>query len=291
MSSNPDITVTIIFHNEGPYALPALDSMEDQVLLARGKGLIVEAHAVLDCANDQTRHLVRARGAWLDAIEEVPFGDLGLSRNFGVQRARGTFVAFLDGDDLWGADWLHLAHAAAKSSSTPDVIWHPEFLFYFTEGDFDRHSISRIPHSSARSYHVKHQSSMSPDLEQGALILDNIWSANAFAARVIHERYPYVAIDRTKGFGIEDWSWHLATLSAGLTHDVVPETVHIIRMKEASLNQQNTSEGLLPFLPNPTGLLDALLSRTGTGSLPSDPSSSSDAESSLRDRMAPKLLE
>ena len=76
-----DITVTIIFHREGAFALPALASMEDLVCTAREAGLKVEARAILDNADELTRRLVASRGTWLDDVEEVSFGDLGLSRN------------------------------------------------------------------------------------------------------------------------------------------------------------------------------------------------------------------
>jgi hypothetical protein len=72
-----------------------------------------------------------------------------------------------------------------------------------------------------------------------------------FASRLLHEHYPYAAVDRTKGFGIEDWSWHMETLWAGILHYTVPDIVHMIRMKEGqSLNHQNASEGHLPMLPH-----------------------------------------
>jgi hypothetical protein len=252
MTRRPDITVTAVFHKEGPLALPALDSMKDLVSTAQASGLIVEARAILDRVDDQTRSLVAARGTWLDDVEEVSFGDLGLSRNAGVRAAQGDFLAFLDGDDLWGAEWLRLAYnAAVADTKAREAIWHPEFLYYFTEGDFDRHSTGRIPHPAARSHYLRHVSSDVPCFERSTLFLNNIWSANVFASRSLHERYPYAAVDRTKGFGIEDWSWHMETLWAGVPHRTVPDTVHIIRVKEGqSLNQQNALEGLLPTLPH-----------------------------------------
>lgn len=258
MTGKSDISVTIIFHREGSYAVPALASMEDLVGTTRASGLTVEARAVLDRADDQTRHLVKVCGAWLDAIEEVSYGDLGLSRNAGVRAARGDFLAFLDGDDLWGSDWLRLAFQAATATTAPrEAIWHPELLFYFSEGDFDRHSTGRTPHPAARSFHMQHISSETPGFERGTLLLNNIWSANVFARRSLHERYPYPAVDRTRGFGIEDWSWHMQTLWAGVPHLTVPETVHIIRVKDGgSLGQQNTSEGLLPPLPRSPSSLE-----------------------------------
>jgi hypothetical protein len=126
MTEKPNIMVTAVFHKEGPLALPALDSMKDLVSVARASGLTVEACVIRDRADGQTHHLVAARGMWLDGIEEVSFGNLGLSRNARIRAAHGDFLAFLDGDDLRGSEWLRLAYnAAAATPNVGEAIWHP----------------------------------------------------------------------------------------------------------------------------------------------------------------------
>ena len=80
-------------------------------------------------------------------------------------RSRGAFLAFLDGDDLWGADWLRNAYGSATETDAPArAIWHPRYLYYFTEGDFEKLSVTTSPDPSASSFVVEHTPSSSPQV-------------------------------------------------------------------------------------------------------------------------------
>src|ERR1700728_4041539 len=205
MTAPQDITVTVIFHREGALALPALASLRDLVNVSRAAGMSVETQAILDRADELTSHNVALAGSWLDKVEKVSFGDLGLSRNVGTRLALGRFLAFVDGDDLWGEQWLRAAFAAATvPPALPEAIWHPEHLFIFSESDLDK-----APEASYQSFHSLMHSSDTPEFDPLLLVFHNLWSANAFAAREIHLRFPYRVADRNRGFGIEDWSWNL----------------------------------------------------------------------------------
>jgi hypothetical protein len=245
MKGEPDVTVTIVLHREAAFALAALASLSDLVNVARGAGIAVETQAILDRPDAVTRHIVDARGRWIDTVEEVSFGDLALSRNTGTRLAHGRFLSFLDGDDLWGEHWLRAAFAIATTPSAPqDVVWHPEYLYVFREIEHGR------PSETGFSFFSLLQSDDTPEFDPALLPFYSLWSANAFARREFHVRFPYDPVDRNRGLGIEDWSWNLATFGAGIGHRVVPGTVHLIRKKvTGSLQQLNEVDRLLPRLP------------------------------------------
>lgn len=236
------VDVFLIFHNEGFFAVPAIKSAIDLVREAEQHGS-VRLIAVLDTADSVTIEIVESKKEAFHAIHFVDFGDLGMTRNFCVEKASGTHIAMLDGDDLWGESWIakSILH---KGGSQPNTVLHPEYLFYFSEEDLLSSGGSR------KSFFIKHQSSRESKDVAKHLYLSNLWSANNFMPLELARKFPYRPTDKSLGLGVEDWSWNLETVSNNVIHDVVPGTVHFIRQKPTgSLGIQNSLEGLSIYLP------------------------------------------
>lgn len=79
-----------------------------------------EVIVVDDGSQDDTAAVVRSFG---DAVRflPMPHGGAGVTRNHGIQAARGDLVAFLDSDDEWDADKLDVQRAF--HAARPEVVY------------------------------------------------------------------------------------------------------------------------------------------------------------------------
>lgn len=214
------ICAVINLHHEGLLAHTSVLSAIRAAEVARAAGLTVELLVVADSPDPETQAYVESLEAPGLSKVFTDVADLGRARNAGVQNTCADYVAFLDGDDLWTADWLKSAYACAAADER-QVVWHPEASLFFGEVD--------------EPYWLMH-----PDMDDDAyawlrLASRNLWTALAFTARQLLETVPYAASNLQNGFGFEDWSWNAQTIASGVIHKVVPGTSHLVRIKPNSL--------------------------------------------------------
>lgn len=213
-----DITCILNVHHEGVLAHSSLGSIRSARSLAEAAGLRVEILVVADCPDQPTLDLF-ADSTDL-RVAQTSVDDLGLARNFGVSEAQGEFVAFLDGDDLWGPNWLLSAHKAARCDPR-SVIWHPEANLYFGP--------------NLEPWWLMHPEMEEAEGDWVALGTRNHWTALSFGARAIYQSVPYRRTDLGGGFGYEDWSWNAQVVAKGCLHRPVRGTTHLLRVRDTSL--------------------------------------------------------
>lgn len=246
-----DISAVIIFHRERFLVNASLDSFKLCCEDARKRGMELQPIVMLDRPDDLTKSLVLSRADVANNFQIVDFGDLGLTRNEAVKLSQGQYITFFDGDDLWGKEWIWRAFNFMQENSNGNEILHPEVIYYFSADDYLKQSRDDRPSDGLTGYYFLHKDSTSMEFNSRDLVLNNYWTANSFSSKSVYEANPYLAVDRSNGFGVEDWTWNVATCSRGLNHRVVPGTVHCIRLKnEGSLGKENMAEGLLPPVGN-----------------------------------------
>jgi glycosyltransferase involved in cell wall biosynthesis len=97
---SPIVSVLMLAYNHGPYVTQAIESVMAQVTEFPIELLIGE-----DCSNDGTRAIVEDYQRRYPHQIRVISGpkNVGMQRNFLriLEHARGTFIAFCEGDDWW----------------------------------------------------------------------------------------------------------------------------------------------------------------------------------------------
>lgn len=211
-----DITVVIAAHHEGRLAHHTMRSLHRSRRYATERGLSVEVVVVLDRPDEATVKYFSSPEGEDITLARADVGDLGLTRNAGIARATGEYIAVLDADNLICLNWLYDAYQYLLARGGK-VVAHPEYQMYF-EG---KHLLFRQISSTDRSFRYAN------------IIEYNYWDAVCMAKREIFLNHTYESTTGGEGFGYEDWHWNCQTLAGAIGHDVVPGTVHFLRIKRS----------------------------------------------------------
>ena len=214
-----DIAAVITGHAEGDWLAKAMESARINGELLP-KGVSFSIHVYLDSADSLT--LSRAREFEKVQVVEVEFADICKVRNLAVEQISSDYIAFLDGDDLWCDDWLLRCIEFYKSQIESEcMVLHPQLTYCFGTQGIESQIV------------MEHIDSKDDRFDPFNLVSSNYWSALAFAPRSLFQKFPYVSSSEFLGLGFEDWTFNIQTLSSGIRHAVVPETVHFIRRKDS----------------------------------------------------------
>lgn len=112
----PLVSVVIPAWNVEAYIGEAIDSV-----LAQDHRPI-EVIVVDDGSRDGTRAVIESYDAPVRYVSQEHAG-IGAARNRGIALARGGYMAFLDGDDLWEAGKLQLQLQAMAAPEQPELVF------------------------------------------------------------------------------------------------------------------------------------------------------------------------
>src|SRR5262245_59636957 len=111
----PLVSIVLTTFNQAPYIVDAVESALHQTYDN------CEVIVIDDGSTDNTEQKIQP---YRDRIQYIYQSNQGVagSRNTGILAARGEFLAFLDGDDIWEADKLAEQVAAAERYPESGII-------------------------------------------------------------------------------------------------------------------------------------------------------------------------
>ncbi|MDQ6769390.1 MAG: glycosyltransferase family 2 protein, partial [Gemmatimonadota bacterium] len=133
------VTVIITTYNYGRFIMEAIQSVLAQTTTAELQIIVVD-----DGSTDETPDvLARLSGPRLECVR-TPNRGISAARNEGLSRARGDFIAFLDGDDRWMPNKLEYQLEVMRSE--PDMVAvFANFVRFNERGVYPRDQFSFFP--------------------------------------------------------------------------------------------------------------------------------------------------
>ena len=204
-------------HKEGIMSGLTMRSFLDCIEFAENCGILIDKFIVLDKADNKTKNIFTDFPDPNVQVLHTEYGDQGMARNHAVTKVDADYVAFLDGDDLWGLHWL--VEGLKICLTIPGkVIAHPQYNWFF-----DQHNGI-----------VVQCDQKTPGFSVDFLRLQNYWDALCMTPTEIHRSHPYCERDIEEGFAFEDWHGNCETLAAGFEHHVAKGTIHFKRRRKLS---------------------------------------------------------
>jgi len=112
----PLFSVIITVYNKSDYIVDTINSVLNQ------RYSNFEIIVVDDGSDDNSLKLINALKDTRIKVHSKNNGGAASSRNYGMRLAKGTFIAFLDGDDLWHEDFLESIKAAIDKTQDQHVF-------------------------------------------------------------------------------------------------------------------------------------------------------------------------
>ncbi len=215
---NPDLSVIVTAHSEGILLHKTLKSIDRAGNVLRERGFSYEVIIHVDSATPDMEAYLKANEAYLGNFVryENSFKDSGASRNFCIGKASGTFVTFIDGDDLVSKHWLADALQHLIKNAEQDIIAHPALTLEF----------------DAASNIVTKHGEIDQATDSLLSVFANRWNVVLMTKRSILLKHAY-CID-PQGYGFEDWNLNNRFIYEGYHNILIPESVIFVRRKASN---------------------------------------------------------
>ena len=141
------VSVIIPVYNGERYLAQAINSVLDQTYRP------IEIIVVDDGSTDRSAEVARSFSETVHYYCQPNSGS-GAARNEGVQRSHGSFIAFLDADDLWVKEKLSIQVALLEADPGLDMVFGHVSQFYSPDLDEAIKKKVACPTGTLPGYHV-----------------------------------------------------------------------------------------------------------------------------------------
>jgi len=143
----PLVSIIVPVYNGERYLAEAIESALAQTYRP------IEIIVVDDGSTDRTADVARTFSETVRYYYQPNSGS-GAARNTGIQKARGSFLAFIDADDLWVKEKLSLQMPALESETALDMVFG--YVSHFYSPDMDEGMRKKVvcPTETLRGYHA-----------------------------------------------------------------------------------------------------------------------------------------
>ena len=210
------VSVIVPVYNSQQFVTEAIDSIMAQ------HHEEVEIVIVDDGSTDSTETVVRSVVAPIRYYKQENRGP-SAARNVGIRHAEGDIIAFLDADDLWPPDKLHLQLSRLRDDPELDIV------------------LGRVQYTGELNevernlkFEKEDQTVMNVNLGCGLFRREVFEKVGLFAEDLRH---------------FEDHDWFLRAREAGVRMTILPETTLLYRRHEDSTtNVDGVGKNMLPIL-------------------------------------------
>src|SRR6476659_8655894 len=131
------ISVIIPCYNNAPFVAEALDSVLHQTDAKAIKEIIV----VDDGSTDGSASVIKEKAALYPLIKYIyqKNGGLSAARNTAIKQAQGSYIAFLDADDVWPPEKIEKQHEAIQRYPEAGLLYTDFFRY-----DYKREKLTPI---------------------------------------------------------------------------------------------------------------------------------------------------
>ena len=223
------LSVGVTAHHEGLLLHKTLRNIMECIKYL-GNDISTEIIINVDNGNEETISYLRQYSGTNMRIFYNTFGDTGPSRNFIVSKAKGKYIAFIDGDDLVSPNWLKKSLEILDNMDEACIV-HPEATLTFGNG--------------TENVLCMQKDMLSCEESILSLIGANLWCATCMTRKEVFEKVPYNKLG--DGYGHEDYVFNIDTVRMGIKHSVAKNTVLFYRRTDSSrLSTANAYNAIIP---------------------------------------------